>query len=121
MADILARQIFDMNCSDCGYMVRSLSKRQVHVDFHYRMQKDLFDTKRIKVLKAGERRLAKGEKDKAKKLFKEAREMTFVFSESSCSLFYGKCNVKKKEISFIPEIVMEENFNCFEHRINLKT
>jgi hypothetical protein len=119
MADILERQIFDMNCNDCGHMVRSLSRRQEHVDCHYRMQKDLFDTKRLKVIKAGERRLVKSEKDKAKKLFKQAREMKFVFSESSCSLSYGKCNIKKKDMSFITETVMEENYHCFEHRKNI--
>ena len=117
MADTFERQIFDMNCSDCKHLQRSLSKRQEHVDLHYKMQKDLFDTKRIKVFKAAERRLFKGEKDKAKTLFKEARKMVFVFSESNCSLFYGKCLRKNKDVTFIPEIVMEENYQCFEHRI----
>ena len=116
MADIYERQLFDMNCSDCKFMTRSISKKQDHVDFHYRMQKDLFDTKRKKVIIAGERRLAKGEKDKAKALFKEARNMNFVFSQDSCTLSYGYCEIYKKDISFIPEIIMEENINCFKHR-----
>ena len=113
---MIDRQLFDMNCNDCKHLKRSLVRRQEHVDFHYRMQKDSFDVKRIKLLKAGERRSARGEYDKAKLLFKEARKIKFIFSESSCSLSYGDCIVKQKQISFIPEIVMEENLNCFEHR-----
>ena len=125
MRDILERQLFDMNCSDCVHMERSLSRRQSHVDLHYRMQKDLFDTKRRKLLEKGEMHLKKSAadpnkkdyyKDKAKNNFKEARKMKFVFDEGSCTLSYGRCTIKQKDISFIPEIVMEENFNCFKHR-----
>jgi len=65
MSDILERQLFDMNCNDCKHLERSLSERQRHVDFHYKMQKDSFDTQRMKILKAGERRFARGEFDKA--------------------------------------------------------
>lgn len=114
------KQLFDMNCNDCKFMTRSIVRRQEHVDFHYKMQKDLFDQKRKKILIAGEKRIAKGEKDKAKLLFKQARSMKFVFSEDSCTLSYGRCTRKKKDISFIPQVVMEENYQCFEHRSNLK-
>lgn len=123
----LESQIFNMNCNDCIHLKRSLSGRQNHVDFHYDMQKSLFNTKRIKLLKKGERHLIKSEKEpekkeyykeKAKNNFKEARKMKFVFSEDSCSLFYGKCYKSKKEFSFIPDTIMEENINCFKHRSN---
>ncbi len=125
MADILERQLFDMNCNDCKHLVRSLSKRQNHVDFHYKMQKDLFDKKRIKLLEKGEFHLNKAlmnptksdyYKDKAKNNFKESRKMKFVFDEGSCTLSYGRCSIKQKDMSFISEILMEENFNCFKHR-----
>lgn len=118
-------QNFDMNCNNCKFFERSLSKRQKHVDFHYKMQKDHFDTTRIKLLEKGELHLTKAKsnpdkadyyKDKAKNNFNEARKMKFVFDEGSCSLFYGKCTRKNKDVSFIPETLMEENFNCFENR-----
>ena len=115
----------DMNCNSCIHFERSLSKRQNHVDFHYRMQKDHFDTTRRKLLEKGEYHLNKAKlnpekadyyKEKAKNNFNEARKMKFVFDEGSCSLFYGKCVIKQKDISFIPETMMEENFNCFTNR-----
>lgn len=105
-----------MNCNDCAYLKRSLVNRQKHVDFHYKMQKDHFNIKRLKLLEKAERWFEKSEKEKAKVVLKEVRKMKFVFSEDSCSLSFGKCSIKQKEISFIPGVVMEENFNCFKHR-----
>lgn len=125
MSDILERQLFDMNCNDCKHLKRSLINRQKHVDFHYKMQKNLFDVARQKLLAKGELHLKKSEndlskadyyKEKAKNNFKEARKMNFVFSEDSCSLFYGSCFKIKKGFSFIPSILMEDNINCFKHR-----
>ena len=106
----------DCNCSDCGHLTRSLSKRQKHVDFHFDMQKHHFNTKRMKLLEKGEWRLNRGEKDKAKLIFKEARNMKFVFDEASCSLHYGKCNKYDKEVSFIANICQLETQDCFIHR-----
>jgi hypothetical protein len=115
----------DMNCNNCIHLERSLSKRQKHVDFHYKMQKDYFDTIRIKLLEKGEYHLKKSKsnldksdfyKEKAKNNFNEARKMKFVFDEGSCSLFYGRCSLKNVDVSFIPDTIMEENFNCFENR-----
>ncbi len=83
-------QKLDCNCSDCKFFERSLSKRQKHVDFHYLMQKELFNTKRMKLLERGEWWLwKKNDKDKAKVLFKEARAIKFQFNEGQCSLAYG--------------------------------
>lgn len=112
-------QNLDCNCNDCFYLQRSLAKRQEHIDFHYQEQKKHFNTKRIKLLERGEYWLfIKKDKKKAKLLFNEARKMLFVFSEGPCSLSYGKCILKKINISFIVKIMMEENFNCFKHRLN---
>jgi len=118
-------QDLDCNCNNCVNFERSLSKRQRHVDFHYKMQKDHFDTTRMKLLEKGEYHLNKAKlnpekadyyKDKAKNNFNEARKMKFVFDEGSCSLLYGRCLIKQKDVSFIPETMMEENFNCFRNR-----
>ena len=115
----------DCNCGDCKHLIRSLSKRQKHVDFHYQMQKNSFNVKRIKLLEKGEYHLrrAKNEtekaiyyKDKAKNNFKEARKMQFVFDEGSCSLGYGKCSKFDKEVSFIPQTLQLHTQNCFEIR-----
>ena len=118
MSDVLERQLFDMNCNDCKYMARSFVERQKHEDLHYTMQKNVFNAGRLKLLKKAEEHLIKGYKDKAKAIFKEVKSMTFIYDSSSTSLSFGVCNLKnkKKVFSFIPSIVMEENFNCFTHR-----
>ena len=118
MSDILERQLFDMNCNDCKYMTRSFVERQKHEDFNYTMQKNVFNAGRIKLLKKAEEHLIKGYKDKAKDIFKEVKSMTFIYDGSFASLSFGVCNLKDKNkiFSFIPSIVMEENFNCFTHR-----
>lgn len=112
-------QKIDCNCSDCGYLTRSLSKRQKHVDFHFGMQKNHFNIMRIKLLKKGEKHFNKGEKEKAKILFKEARKMRFVFDEGSCSLHYGKCNRFKKDVSFITNTCQLGTQDCFVHRLEV--
>ena len=109
-------QKIDCNCSDCGYLERSLSGRQKHVDFHYKMQKNQFDSKRIKLLESGEDRLRKGENDKAKLIFKEARKMEFVFDEGGCSLHYGKCLKFDKPVSFVSNTCQIHTQKCFVHR-----
>lgn len=114
-------QEIDYNCNDCKSLVRSIANRQRHVDFHYDLQKKEFNQKRIGLILKGEERLAKGEKDKAKLLFKQARKMTFVFDEGTCSLSYGRCEKLKKDVSFIANVSSPENFMCFEHRLNNKT
>ena len=115
----------DMNCNDCKHFERSLAKRQKHVDFHYKMQKDHFDIIRVKLLEKGEFHLLKAKqnpdkieyyKEKAKNNFNEARKMKFVFDEGFCSLFYGRCSLLQKDVSFIPQTMMEQNFNCFTNR-----
>ena len=115
----------DCNCSNCGFLTRSLSKRQKHVDFHYLMQKNHFNIIRIKLLEKGEYHLSRAEKDpdrkeyfkqKAKNNFKEARKMVFVFSEGGCSLGFGYCEKLKKEVSFIPNTLQLETQQCFKHR-----
>lgn len=117
MADIYERQLFDMNCNDCKHMARSFVERQKHEDLNFTMQKNLFNAGRLKLLKKAEEHLRKGYKDKAKAIFKEVKSMKFIYDGSSTSLSFGVCNIKnKKKISFIPETIMEENFNCFEHR-----
>lgn len=112
-------QNIDCNCSDCGYLERSLSKRQKHVDFHYRMQKSHFDSKRIKLIESGEERLRKGQTDKAKLIFKEARKLSFVFNEGECSLHYGKCLKFDKQVSFISNTCQLDTQDCFIHRSEL--
>lgn len=112
-------QKIDCNCSDCGYLERSLSKRQKHVDFHYQMQKNLFNIERIKLIESGEDRLRKGEKDKAKLIFKEVRKMVFVFDEGGCSLHYGKCLNFDKEVSFVSNTCQLDTQKCFVHRSEL--
>ena len=118
MSDILEKQLFDTNCNDCKHMIRSFVERQKHEDLHYEMQKNVFNAGRIKLLKKAEEHLRKGYADKAKAIFKEVKSMVFVYDGSSTSLSYGACNIKnkKKIFSFIPNIAMEENFNCFNHR-----
>lgn len=112
-------QELDCNCNDCKHLERSLSSRQRHVDFHYRMQKSSFNIKRIKLLERGEFRLRRGEKDKARKLFKEARGMKFISSEGSCSLHYGICHkFNKKKVSFIQGTLQLNTQDCFKHRNN---
>jgi hypothetical protein len=109
-------QELDCNCSDCKYLSRKLSERQIHVDLHYREQKKSFDTKRIKMFLAGEKRLDKNENDKAKAIFKEARKLTFVFDESKCSLHFGRCGKFNKDVSFITNTLQIETQDCFVHR-----
>lgn len=125
MSEITSLKELDNNCNDCKSFVRSLSKRQKHVDFHYEMQKNHFNTTRLKLLEKGEYHQKKAKlnpekadyyNDKAKNNFKEARNMKFVFDEGSCSLLYGTCSALNKEISFIPHTLMLENFNCFSQR-----
>jgi hypothetical protein len=120
MKDIFERQLFEMNCNDCKHMTRSFIERQKHEDLHYIMQKNVFNSGRLKLLKKAEEHLRKGYKGKAKAIFKEVKSMNFVYDGGSTSLSFGICNIKnKKEVfSFIPSIVMEENFNCFTHRKN---
>ena len=112
-------QELDCNCSDCFFLERSLSQRQKHVDFHYQMQKDSFNIKRIKLLKRGEFWLyKKKDKKKSKVIFKEARKMVFVFDEGGCSLHYGQCLKYKKLVSFIPNTLQLDTQGCFVHRLN---
>ena len=113
-------QNIDCNCSDCTYLERSLSQRQKHVDFHFDMQKHHFNTKRIKLIEKGEFRLRRGEKDKAKTIFKEARNMQFVFDEGTCSLHYGKCLKFDKDVSFISNTCQLDTQQCFVHRTEFK-
>lgn len=116
--DTFERQIFDMNCNDCKHLVRSFVGRQQHEDLHYQMQKSVFNAHRIKLLKKAEKHIKKGFPEKAKEIFKEVKKMNFVYSSDSTSLSFGKCQIKDKNkiISFIPNIVMEENYHCFKHR-----
>ncbi len=110
-------QKLDCNCSDCGFFERSLSRRQTHVDFHYLMQKEAFDRRRIKLLEKGEWWLwKKKNKAKAKVLFKEARAMKFQFDESKCSLVYGYCRKFEKQVSAIPNTLQLHTQDCFLHR-----
>jgi len=109
-------QKIDCNCNDCLFLERSLSKRQQHVDFHFNMQISAFNTKRIRLLERGEFWLRKGEKDKAKALFNEARKMQFTFDEGSCSLHYGLCKKYNKQVSFIANTCQLETKECFIHR-----
>jgi hypothetical protein len=113
------------NCNDCKFLKRSLVKRQQHVDFHYELQKKHFNTIRLKLLEKGEQYQEKSIKqpskanhynEKAKNCFKEARQLKFVFDEGSCSLFFGRCTALNKDVSFIPNTVILENFNCFVQR-----
>lgn len=112
-------QKIDCNCSDCGYLERSLSKRQKHVDKHYQWQKNGFDIKRIKLIESGEDRLRKGEKDKSKLIFKEVRKLDFFFDEGGCSLHFGKCLKFDKEVSFISNTCQLDTQDCFVHRSEL--
>lgn len=118
----------DTNCNDCKFLVRSLVKRQKHVDFHYELQKNHFNVGRLKLLEKGEQYQEKARKqpnkadyynDKAKNCFKEARQLKFVFDEGSCSLFFGRCTALNKDVSFIPNTLILENFNCFTTRSNV--
>lgn len=115
---MIERHLIDTNCNDCKHLIRSFVGRQKHEDFHYECQKRLFDIHRLKLLSKYEKHLKKGNKEKAKLIFKEVKSMNFVYDGGKASLFYGYCSIKnkKKEFSFIPNTVMEENFNCFEHR-----
>ena len=118
MVDVLERQLFEMNCNDCKHLTRSFVERQKHEDFHYDMQKKVFNVGRLKLLAKAEQHLSKGYHDKAKAIFKEVKAMKFVYDGKSVSLSFGICNIKdkKKVFSFIPNMVMEENYHCFEHR-----
>jgi len=109
-------QKIDCNCSNCGYLERSLSKRQKHVDFHFKLQKNHFNSRRMKLLEKGEWRLRRGEKDKAKLIFKEARNMVFVFDEGGCSLHYGQCLKFDKDVSFVANTLQLDTQECFSHR-----
>jgi len=110
------QQIFDMNCNDCKFLTRSFHDRQQHIDFHYQMHKNLFNTRRLKLIRTAERHFKLGNRGKGKELLKKVHKMEFIFDESSCSLYYGTCDIKKTKLSFIPHTVSEENINCFKHR-----
>ncbi|MGI9535125.1 MAG: hypothetical protein ACR2NW_09250 [Thermodesulfobacteriota bacterium] len=106
----------DCNCNGCKHLQRSLVGRQQHIDFHYRMQKDSFDTKRIKLLDAAEKRVRRGEKEKAKLLIKEARKMAFVFDMGTTSLHYGKCLKFGSHRTFIQGVCQLDTQHCFKLR-----
>ena len=115
----------DTNCNDCKFLKRSILKRQQHVDFHYELQKKHFNTQRLKLIETGEKYQEKATKqpskseyynNKAKNCFKEARALKFVFDEGSCSLFFGRCTALNKDVSFIPNTLILDNFNCYTPR-----
>lgn len=118
-ADHKERQLFDMNCNDCKHLVRSFVKRQEHEDMHYDAQKSLFNTRRLKMLSKVEEHYKKGNIESAKQVMKDVNKMDFVFSKASISLSFASCGIKAKKgvFSFIPNTIMEENINCFKHRI----
>ena len=113
-------QKIDCNCSDCGYLERSIVNRQKHVDFHYDMQKHYFNSKRIKLIDKAEFWIRRCENDKAKLILKEARAIEFVFDEGECSLHYGKCFKFNKDVSFIANTCQIETQQCFIHRSEFK-
>jgi len=111
----IEQQIIDSNCNDCKFLVRSLVKRQKHIDFLYIEQKRLFDTKRLKLVEAAEDWIVKGERKKAKDILKQVNEMNFVFSLNS-RIAFGYCSKNKKDVSFIPNTCQLETQECFQHR-----
>ena len=113
-------QQLDCNCSDCGFLERSLANRQRHVDTHYDWQKHHFNELRLRKIEKAEEWIRKEQKDKAKVLLNEARKMEFVYDEGRCSLGFGKCTKFNKQVSFVPNTLQLDTQECFVHRKLLK-
>lgn len=109
-------QNLDCNCNNCKHMVRDFVARQESVDLHYGWQKDTFNIKRIKLLKAAKKHEDNSKPEKAKLLVKEARKMKFQFDEKGCAISYGDCKKFEKKVSFIPNILQLDTQECFENR-----
>ena len=123
-------QKLDCNCNNCKFLERDFKRQNQAKEQHKNWQLNYFNTLKNKAIEAAQEQerkyqraknqsedeKAKAHQKKAKLLFSTAKKMRFQFDKSTCSILYGCCKLKKKSISFIPNILLFETQLCFLHR-----
>lgn len=114
---LIELQSIDCNCNDCKHMVRDIPAFHRSLEFHEKMQRDLFDSEvqRMKE-KAKWWRDEKGDLEKWDTLLSQAEKMKFQFDKSTATINYGSCSKLSKPVSFIPNTCQLDTQTCFEHR-----
>jgi len=98
-------------------MVRDIDKFKQSLELHHKWQLDYFNTIKNKIIeKAKWWKNTKGDLEKWSDLLMEAEAMKFVFDKSSAKINYGRCAKFNKDVTFMPNICVPENQECFEHR-----
>jgi hypothetical protein len=97
-------------------MVRNFDKFKESLDKHHKWQLDYFNVIKGKLLKKASEWKVKGDLERHDSLLKEAGEMRFVHDKSTSKINYGRCSKFDKDVSFIPNVCIPENKDCFLHR-----
>lgn len=114
-------QNIDCNCNDCIYMIRNQERFKQSLEFHHKMQFDYFTTLKNKLIKkANEYRDRWYDLENWDRLLTEAEDMKFQFDKSTANINFGYCKNKKKEVTFIPNIIQLDTQICFKHRKSIK-
>ena len=108
-------QCIDCCCNDCKFMERDIVAHNRSELVHHLWQLDYFIIIKNKILSKAREWTEKGEVDKAELLFKEAKEMKFVYQNTSY-INYGYCNNLKKNVTFMPNTCQLDTQVCFKHR-----
>ena len=96
-------------------MVRNMDKHKESETLHHKWQFDYFNIIKNKLISKGEQWIKDGDEKKGNLLFKEAKEMKFVYQNTSY-INYGHCSKLNKDVSFIPNTCQLETQACFIHR-----
>ena len=91
-------QNLDSNCNSCKHMIRDFERYQQSLKLHEKWQRDYYEIIKKKMPP------------------NEAAKYRFQFDRNEASIQYGTCSKLLKNVSFIPNICMPENQECFKNR-----
>ena len=112
---IIELQKCDFNCNDCKFFSRDQDAYNHSKTLHHIWQRQHFDLAIRKKIEKAEDWLNKNEWEKAKAIIDEVNNTKFAFTNDA-HITFGECIKLLKPLSFIANISMPENSNCFQHR-----
>lgn len=109
---IIELQKIDCNCNNCTFMVRDFEAYAKWENWRRWQDKADFDKKREKAIAEAH---ANEDHEAQNTLLAKAMKMQFQFDKSKL-IQYGNCSKLNKPVSFLPNVCMIENQQCFIHR-----
>jgi len=106
----------DCNCNDCVFMIRDMDKFKSSLEFHKKVDFELFELRRNKLVESALDRRRKGDLVAYNQIHTSADKMKFQFNKKDYKINYGKCSKYDKEVRFIPNTLQLETQKCYTGR-----